>query len=128
LAEPVSPAPNVLSEVAGLWHELRELAHDQLRLAALETQQAGVSLAMMLGLGVIVAVLIVTAWLTLVAAGVLWMIDSDIAWPLSLLAAIIVNLVAATGLVLVIRRISRNLLFSATRRRLQPPSSSLSTG
>ena len=65
-----------------LWHDLRGLAHDHLQLAALETQRAGKSLINMVVYGVAAAILLVSAWLGLMAAGVLWLIagglDADV--------------------------------------------------
>jgi uncharacterized membrane protein YqjE len=117
-SQPESSSPSVFSEAAALWHELRQLAHEQLGLAALETRQAGISLATMMGLAVVAALLLVTAWLTLIAGGVLWMIDSEVAWPWAILVVLILNLGAAALVIVEIRKKSRNLLFSATRRRL----------
>lgn len=125
-SQPGSSSPTVFTEVTALWHELRQLAHDQLGLAALETKQAGVSLAMMIGLALVAAILLVTAWLTLIAGGVLWMMDSGAAWPWAILAAIVLNVGGAALLIMVIRHKSRNLLFPATRRRLHSPSTSVS--
>ena len=48
-----------------LWCELRGLAHDHLQLAALETQRAGESLVTMIAVGMIVAGLLLSAWLGL---------------------------------------------------------------
>lgn len=58
-------------EAHGLWHELRGLAHDHLQLAALETQRAGESLVTMITAGMMVAGLLLSAWLGLVGAAVL---------------------------------------------------------
>jgi len=121
LSPPALSSPSVFTEVTALWHELRQLAHDQLGLAALETRQAGISLATMLGLAIAAAVLLVTAWLTLIAGGVLWMLESDVAWPWAILATLILNVAGAVLLIMVIRQKSRDLLFSATRRRLHAP-------
>ena len=69
-AETGSAPPNdggLLQEAKSLWHELRELAHDQLTLAALETKLAGKSLVTMIAAGVMVALLVVSAWLGLMA-------------------------------------------------------------
>lgn len=54
-----------------LWHELRGLAHEHLRLATLETQRAGESLVTMIAAGMMVAGLLLGAWLGLMGAAVL---------------------------------------------------------
>ena len=48
----------MLEDAQSLWHELRGLAHDRFRLAALETRQAGESLVAMVAAGVMVGVLL----------------------------------------------------------------------
>ena len=61
-----------------LWCELRGLAHDHLQLAALETQRAGESLVTMITAGMIVAGLLLSAWLGLVGAAVLALTGSGV--------------------------------------------------
>ena len=61
----------MLEDAQSLWHELRGLIHDRFRLAALETQRAGKSLVDMIVAGVMVGVLLIGAWLGLMAAAVL---------------------------------------------------------
>jgi len=53
----------LLEDAKSLWHELRGLAHNQLGLAALETRLAGKSLVTMIAAGVMVPVLLGSAWL-----------------------------------------------------------------
>jgi hypothetical protein len=40
----LNDTPDLVKEAFSLWDELRELSHDHFRLAALETQRAGMSL------------------------------------------------------------------------------------
>jgi hypothetical protein len=114
-----------LEEVKSLWHELRGLAHDQLTLAALETKLAGKSLVTMIAAGVMVAVLLVSAWLGLVGAGVLWLISIGVVASIAMLLAVAANLVFALILYDVIRRQTRHLQFPATLRSLRPVPSKL---
>ena len=65
-------------EVALVWGELRGLAHDHLQLAALETQRAGESLVTMITAGMMVAGLLLSGWLGLMAAAVLVLSSRDI--------------------------------------------------
>jgi len=53
----------LLEDAKSLWHELRGLAHNQLGLAALETRLAGKSLVTMIAAGLMVPVLLGSAWL-----------------------------------------------------------------
>ena len=107
-----------------LWCELRGLAHDHLQLAALETQRAGESLVTMITAGMIVAGLLLSAWLGLMGAAVLALTGSGVmANDSALLLAVAVNLLVALILCGVIRRRSHHLRFPANTRSLQPVSS-----
>jgi len=53
----------VAQEAKLLWQALRGLAHDRLEIAALETQRAGESLVAMVVAGMLVAGLVLGAWL-----------------------------------------------------------------
>ncbi len=108
-------------EAALLWCELRGLAHDHLQLAALETQRAGESLVTMIAAGMmIVAGLLLSAWLGLMGAAVLALTSRGIlASSSALLLAVAVNLGVALVLCGVIRRRSHHLRFPANTRSLQ---------
>jgi hypothetical protein len=111
-------------EAKWLWYELRGLAHDHLQLAALETQRAGESLVIMIAAGMIVAGLLLGAWLGLVGAAVLALTSSGVmASGSALLLAVAVNLLVALVLCGVIRRRSHDLRFPANTGSLQPASS-----
>ena len=108
-------------EAQWLWYELRGLAHDHLQLAALETQRAGESLVTMIVAGMIVAGLLLSAWLGLMGAAVLALISRGVmASGSALLLAVAVNLGVALVLCGVIRRRSHHLRFPANTRSLQP--------
>lgn len=109
----------VLEDAQSLWHELRGLAHDRFRLAALETQRAGESLVAMIVAGVMVAVLLSCAWMGLVAAAVLELIENGVVASSAILFAVVFNLLLTLILCGVIRRKSRYLQFPSTRRSLQ---------
>ena len=111
----------LLKETARLWDELRGLAHDHLQLAALETQRAGESLVTMITAGMIVAGLLLSAWLGLMGAAVLALTSNGIMETDSaLLLAVAVDLLAALLLCGVIRRRSHHLRFPANTGSLQP--------
>ncbi|HEX6930053.1 MAG TPA: hypothetical protein VF267_12415, partial [Gammaproteobacteria bacterium] len=90
---------------------------------ALETRRAGQSLIIMLAAGVMMAILLVSAWLGLVAAGVFGMIDAGLAPAFAILAAVLANLLFAAALYGVIHYKRRYLSFPATIRNLRPSSS-----
>ena len=117
----VAPAvSSLLEDVKSLWHELRGLVHDQLTLAALEARSAGNSLVTMIAAGVMVAALLVSAWLGLMGAAVLWLISIGVMASIAMLLAVVANLALALILYDVIRRQSRHLQFRATLRSLRP--------
>ena len=106
-----------------LWHDLRGLAHDHFELAALETQRAGESLVAMVVAGMLVAGLLLSAWLGLMSAAVLALTSHGVMETGSaLLVAVFVNLLVALVLWRVIARLSHRLRFPANARSLQPES------
>ncbi|MDT8321633.1 MAG: phage holin family protein [Xanthomonadales bacterium] len=112
----------MLDEFLLLGHELRATASSQLRLAALETRQAGESLISIIAMGLIAAGLVFSTWLALVAAVMLALVERGLmtASAASLLA-MAANMLVALILIVAIRRKSRRLLFSATVNSLAPP-------
>lgn len=118
-AEAAAGMPRLLDEVLALSGEVRELAHDQLQLVALETKLAAQSLMTMVAVAVAAGLLLVTAWLGLMATLVWWLASVGVAIWLSLIAVTVLNLLAAFVSYRVIYRRSRNLGFPATLRSLR---------
>ena len=120
--DPVSDS-TVLEDAQSLWHELLGLTYDRFLLAALETRRAGESLVSMIMAGVMVAFLLSSAWLGLMAAAVLGLIDNGVVASSAILLAVAFNLLLALIFCRVMRRKSRYLQFPATLRSLQtkPP-------
>jgi hypothetical protein len=118
--KPVEQHADLLEDMRLLWHDLRGLTHDHLKLAALEAKRAGNSLASMVAAGVVMAILLISTWIGLMAAGALALIQSnwvgDIEAVLLMAAA---NLVGALLLFWFIRRKSRYLLFPETVHSLR---------
>lgn len=114
-------SPGLLEEVWLLGGELRATALSRLRLAALETRQAGESLVSIIATGLIAAGLVVTAWLALVGAVMMALVERGfITTSSALLLAMSANLLIAVILIVAIRRKSRRLLLSATVNSLAP--------
>lgn len=113
--------PGLLEAARLLERELRQLASDHLQLAALETRRAGESLVRMIAMGVISALLLVTAWLALIAAVVVAVIEySLLTASVVFLLTFVVHCAVALALLFGIRKQSRCLLFPSTISRLQP--------
>lgn len=109
---------SLLDETAGLWRALRDLVVDALDLLTLEGRLAAVSLARIVALALFIGVAAAGAWLALLAALALSLAQQGIDWPL-----VFLGVAAASGAALVlawigVRRVSRNVLFTATRRHL----------
>jgi hypothetical protein len=119
-ADCAAPGSGLLNDAESLLNELRGLAHDHLHLAALETKRAGDSLVTMIAAGIIVAVLLVSAWIGLLTAAILWLIGWGLKPVFAVLIAVGVNFVLAFILYVVIRHQSDYLRFPETIRSLRP--------
>jgi uncharacterized membrane protein YqjE len=119
-AELAQKPPGLFDEIKALWNDARGLVHDHVELAVLETKLAGESIAIIIGAGVAIAVLLVSAWLGLLAFLVLLLILAGIWASVALLIAVALNLAIAGGLYLVIRRKSRQIGWKATLANLHP--------
>src|SRR5690554_1195027 len=60
--------PGLFDSAKSLWADLRGLVHNHLELAALETQRAAESLASIIIYGLVAGLLLISAWLGVVAA------------------------------------------------------------
>jgi uncharacterized membrane protein YqjE len=121
-AEAAPPATDeIIGSVAIAFNSTRRVVADLFRLFTLEVRRAGLSLTWMLALGVLAALLMATAWYSLMAALVLWAVSFGLTWIGAMLAIALVNLVTAAMVVFSCVGLSRNLLFPATRRQLAAP-------
>lgn len=116
---PGDTAPGLLASAEVLWDDVRVIAHEHLRLVALEARRAGRSLALLLVYGILAGGLILGAWAGALAALVVWLIGAGLPASGALLIAALLNLAVAGLCVLAIRRHSRHLGFPATVRSLQ---------
>lgn len=117
-----SNGSSVLEDASALWNEVRGLTHDRFQLAALETQQAGVSLVNMVMAGVLVAGLLCGAWMGILAAAVMGLIENGVMVRSAILLAVILNLLLALVFCRVIHHKSHCLRFPATLNSLKPMS------
>ena|SRR5687767_5763962 len=119
-----APRPVGLGQaLAQLVAETRAILGDYAELAVLDARRAAIRLAWLLGTGLVVAVLVVTAWLALVAAGIVWMIGRDMSWIAALAIAAGLNIVAGVALVLWAKHMAVEMPFTALLRQLrgEPP-------
>ncbi|HEY7241669.1 MAG TPA: phage holin family protein [Burkholderiales bacterium] len=113
-----------LGELAGrLVSDARQLVSDFAQLAVLDARRAGVHLAMLLSAGLLIAILVITAWMGFVAAGIVWMFDQGVSWPLAIAIAAAINVAAAAMLAWWARHLVSELPFTALLRQLRgdPP-------
>lgn len=116
-------APGLGELLARLVGEMRELAGDFAHLAVLDARRASVRLAMLLSAGLLIAVLLITAWMGIVAAGIVWMFGRGVSWPLAIGIAALINVAAAGLLAWWARHLVSELPFTALLRQLrgEPP-------
>ena len=115
----------IVDDIQSLWHELRELNHAHFRLAALEAQQAGNSLLVMLIAGILIAILLSVTWAGILTATVMALSRHEILTDniLLILLAVALNLLLVLILWGVIRNKGHYLRFPATLRSLKSMSS-----
>ena len=65
------------SRLSLAWTNLRGLVQDHALLAVLEVQRASISLVKMVAAGIIISILIVSAWMGFVAAAVVWAVGAE---------------------------------------------------
>lgn len=99
--------------------QVRTIASDYALLAVLDARSAAIRLAWLLAAGLVVAVLIVTAWIALIAGGLVWLLGTGLTWPAALGLAALVNVAGATGIALWMRGVFTELPFAATLRQLK---------
>lgn len=112
-----SPA-GVCDEVSSTLAAIRAQLSGILDLAAIEARLAGLTLVSMVGVGLVGSICLVGAWVSVLFAFALWAVSLGFR-PISIAIAIALsNLLAGAILGFVCIRISRGLLFSATRRQV----------
>ena len=112
-------ANGLAAELSGALAGARGLLSNFLDLFTLEARRAGLTLVLMLACGAIGAILVVAAWLGLMAALALWAVGLGMSLEASFTALAMANLAAAGALLWLCGRFSRDLLFPATRRQLR---------
>ena len=105
--------------IGRLLGEARQLVADYSLLAVLDGRRAAVQLAWLLSSGLVVAVLVVTAWLGLVVAGITWIGGEELSWPAALAIAALLNLAGAGALVWWMRSLVIEKPFTALLRQLK---------
>jgi uncharacterized membrane protein YqjE len=120
MTSPYASSPSSsASKLSLAWSNVKGLVQDHALLAVLELQRAGISLVKMVAAAIIISILIVSAWMGLVAAAVVWAVGAVANWGLAILVAAIVNIAVAIGLAYWAKSQIPDLLFAATLRQLR---------
>lgn len=109
----------IFGGIADAINSVRRVLSGVFQLFSLEVRRAGHTLVWMVALGAMAAMLIVTAWLGLMAALALWAFSLGWTWAGAMFAIALANLAAAAIVMFSCVTLSRNLLFPATRRQLE---------
>jgi hypothetical protein len=113
------PQTTLGDAVGRLLGEARQLVADYAELTVLDARRAAIRLAWILGAVLVAAVLIVTSWMGLVAAGIVFAWGRGASWPLALAIAAVLNLVAAAVLGWFTLKLAKELPFTALLRQLR---------
>ena len=116
---PRRAAPGLGDVLGRLVAEARQLVADYALLTVLDARRAAVRLAWILGAVLVAAVLIVTSWMGLVSAFIMFAWGHGASWPLALAIAAILNLVAAAVLGAFTLKLAKELPFTALLRQLR---------
>ena len=73
--------------------------------------------------GLLIAILVITAWMAFVAAGIVWMFDRGVSWPLAIAVAALINIAGAAAVAFWARRLASEMPFTALLRQLKGHSS-----
>src|SRR2546421_1842956 len=106
-------APSLGQVLARLIGEARQLVADYAELTVLDARRAAIRLAWILRCVLVAAVRIVTSWMGLVAAAVVFAWGHGAAWPIALAVAAVLKIVAAPALAWVTPPLAEELAFPA---------------
>jgi uncharacterized membrane protein YqjE len=101
------------------WSRLRQLAADYAVLGVLDMRRAAVQLAWLVGAGIVIAVLVVSAWMAGVTALIAYLLAREVSWPVALIAAGLINLVGAGLAAWRLKAVISEVPFAATLRQLK---------
>jgi uncharacterized membrane protein YqjE len=110
---------SVLAPFERLFATLKRMAGNYATLAVLDVRRSAVQLAWLIAGGILISVLVVTAWLAGVVALAAWLLRDGMPLPAVLLVAAGVNLFGALLVGLRIRSIFDHVPFSATLHQIK---------
>ena len=114
-----SRGPSLGEALGQLIGEGRQLVADYAELTVLDARRAAIRLAWILGCVLVAAVLFVTAWVVLIASGIVWAWGHGASWPTALAVAAVLNLIAAGLLGWFMLKLAKEMPFTALLRQLR---------
>lgn len=114
----VDETGGLITELSRLLASARAALAHFLELLSVEARHAYLAIVWMAMLGIVAAVCMVSAWLGVMAALVIGLVALGLPLLASALIVAVLNAAAGAVLIYLISRRSRDLQFSATRRRL----------
>jgi uncharacterized membrane protein YqjE len=112
-------APGLGELIGRMLAEARSLATDYAEIAVLDARGAAIRLAWLLGAVLVAAVLIVTTWMALVAAGVVFLLGHGTSWVTALIVAAVLNIIGAAALGWWMLALIKEMPFTALLRQLR---------
>jgi uncharacterized membrane protein YqjE len=110
---------SLLEPLERVFASLRRMATNYAALAIVDLRRATIQLAWLVGSGIVIAVLAVTAWLALVVALAVLLLGNGMSWPAVLGVAALLNLVGAGILVWRVKSIFDEAPFAATLKQIR---------
>jgi uncharacterized membrane protein YqjE len=112
-----------LEPLERMFATLRRMATNYALLAVLDVRRAAMQLAWLIGAGILIVVLVVTAWLAGVVALAVVLLGRGMSWPAVLGAAALLNLVGAALVVWRVKDVFDRAPFAAVLRQIkaEPP-------
>ena len=116
-----------LEPIERTFASLRRLATNYALLGVLDARRAAIQLAWLIGAGIVITVLVVTAWLAGVVALAVWLFGKGLSWPAVLGVAAGLNLVGAAVVGWRVKHIFDQKPFSALLRQIkaEPPANNI---
>lgn len=123
MADPDRHESSFLDPFERMFGSLRRMARNYALLAVLDLRRAANQLVWLVGAGILIAVLVVTAWLAAVIALAVWLLGQGMSWPAVLGIAALLNFAGAGFVVWRIKGIFEQAPFSATLKQIkgEPP-------
>ncbi len=117
---PPPPLPPSLGDVIqGLVAAVRGAVHGRIHLVTLELQQASIAAMQIVMLAVLAALMVCSAWATLLVGLYMWAVSAGVSWAGALSLVMAANLLAAVGVWLKAVSLTNHFTFPGTVRLLK---------